>query len=88
MGLDILVTAIVIASDLWRADVLKAIRAGTTSADPSIISAVAFWDTQVVEVSFLERKLAIVSLGNVKNATQAGALNAAFHMEKLKSSGW
>lgn len=44
LGLDILVTAIVIASDLWGADVLKAIRAGTTSADPSIISAVAFWD--------------------------------------------
>ena len=44
LGLDILVTAIVIASDLWGADVLRAIRTGTTEADPSIISAFAFWD--------------------------------------------
>ena len=44
LGLDILVTAIVIASDLWGADVLRAIGAGTTEADPSIISAFEFWD--------------------------------------------
>jgi hypothetical protein len=44
LGLDILVTAIVIASDLWGVDVLKAIGAGASDADASVISAFAFWD--------------------------------------------
>lgn len=80
-----------IASDRWGADVLKAIRAGTTSADPSIISAVAFWDrfAYLMLLSTLGVGLALVKWLNACYSYAIQGLGATgFKQQGWSLGGW
>jgi len=91
LGLDILVTAIVIASDLWGADVLRAIGAGTTEAGPSMISAFEFWDrfAYLILLSTLGVGIALVKWLNACYSYAIQGLGATgFKQQGWSLGGW
>lgn len=91
LGIDIAVTALVVASDLWGEGILKDMAAGTSIPDQSTLSTMAFWDSfgKVMILTVIGVGLGLVKWLNTCYSFAKECIGATgFKNERWTAAGW
>ena len=91
LGIDIAVTALVVASDLWGEGILKDMAAGTSIPDQSTLSTMAFWDSfgKVMILTVIGVGLGLVKWLNTCYSFAKEFIGATgFKNERWTAAGW
>lgn len=91
LGIDMVVTALVVVTDFWAVGVLNDIRSGITTADQSTISTLEFWESfaKVMIVTLIGVGLALVRwLDACYEYAKESIKATGFAQEGWKTWGW
>jgi hypothetical protein len=91
LGIDIAVTALVVASDLWGEGILKDMAGGTSIPDQSTLSTMAFWDSfgNVMILTVIGVGLGLVNWLNTCYSFAKEFIGATgFKNERWTAAGW